>query len=141
MKGLVWELTSAMYDNTQINKLKVMIGEELPSDFAECLLKNNAGYPTPNVFDTKLGTQHIFNNLLPFDESEDENIFKVYRFISEETEREDILPFARDSFGNYICFDFSENPSTVVFWQHETNDIDAVCKSFTDLINMLYEAK
>jgi hypothetical protein len=138
MNGLIWELTSALTDKMQINKLKTIVGEKLPSDFIECLLINNAGYPTPNVFDTASGQQHIFNNLLPLDESEDENIFKVFRFITEETNREDILPFARDSFGNYICFDFSTDLPSIVFWRHETNDFEYISKSFMDLLNMLH---
>jgi len=138
MKDLVWELGSRLNSSTQINKLNAMVGGMLPSDYISCVLDNNTGYPSLNVFETQLGTQHIFNNLLSLDESNDENIFKVYQFISEETGRKNILPFARDSFGNYICFDFSENPAVVVFWQHETNDIDFVCNSFADLLCMLH---
>ena len=141
MKGLVWELASKLNDNTQIDKLNGMVGGLLPSDYIDCVLENNAGYPSLNTFENQTGTQHVFNNLLPLDDSEDENIFNIYLFISEETERKDILPFARDSFGNYICFDFSGHPATVVFWNHETNDIDIVCESFTDLINMLHKAE
>jgi hypothetical protein len=139
MNGLVWELTSALTENMLINKLTTIVGRVLPSDFIECLLDNNAGYPKPNVFETKQGIQHISNNLLPLDESEDENIFKIHQFISEETEREDIFPFARDSFGNYICFNLGEAPALVVFWRHETNDFEDVAKSFSDLLNMLHE--
>ena len=141
MKDIVWELASKLSDNSQIDKLNARIVGILPSDYISCVLYNNAGYPSLNVFETQLGTQHIFNNLLSLDESDDENVFKVYQFISEETDRKDILPFARDSFGNYICFDYREIPVSVVFWNHETNSLDAVAKTFTDLINMLHKSE
>ena len=138
MKELVWELSNKLNDRTQIVKLEEAIGKSLPLDYVNCVSENNRGYPSLKSFKTPKGGR-VFNYLLSLNEDEDDNIFKSYQYISEETERVDILPFARDPFGNYICFDFSKDPATIVFWDHEVRTIEDVCKSFTDLVNMLHD--
>jgi len=141
MDKLIWELTYKLSDDTKIKDLEKIAGISLPSDYIDCVLENNEGYPSLKVFKTQRGVKHIFNNLLSLDESEDENVFKTYQFIFEEMERKDIIPFARDSFGNYICFDFSESAGKVVFWDNETNTLDVVSETFTELIDMLSYAE
>lgn len=53
-----------------------------------------------------------------------------------------LVPFARDPFGNLLCFDYryNENNPKVVFFENESEKptIIPVCNSFTDLINRLY---
>lgn len=140
MKEIVWKLSNKLNDRTQIVKLEEVIGKSLPPDYVNCVSENNRGRPSRHAFETPKGVR-VFNNLLSLHEDENENIFKIYQYISEETERADILPFARDPFGNYICFDFSKDPASIVFWDHEVRTIEAVCKSFTDLVNMLHDAE
>jgi len=84
---------------------------------------------------------HTFSDLLSLNKSDDDNVFEVYETVSDRLDRKDILPFAADPFGNFLCFDFSENPAHIVFWNHEANLLDAVAKTFMELINMLHEAK
>ena len=54
-----------------------------------------------------------------------------------------VYPFARDPFGNLLCFDYrnsTESP-TVVFWDHEEENIKEaiypVCSTFTELLASL----
>ncbi|CJH30980.1 SMI1 / KNR4 family [Streptococcus pneumoniae] len=48
-----------------------------------------------------------------------------------------VYPFARDPFGNLLCFDYRNNPQspTVVFWDHEEEEMEEsiypVCSSVT----------
>ncbi len=46
-------------------------------------------------------------------------------------------------FGNFLCFDYRNNPSspTIVFWDHEEEDMEKaihpVCSTFTELLDSL----
>ena len=53
-----------------------------------------------------------------------------------------LIPFAEDSFGNLLCFDYSAEKS-IVFWNHEKNydkfkEATFVCSSFSSLIESLF---
>ncbi|MCL2797367.1 MAG: SMI1/KNR4 family protein [Firmicutes bacterium] len=136
MNELEWKVARPLVDKTPIEKFEKMIGAIMPNDYVECAVKNNAGYPVQEVFLTESGVEHVFNNLLSFDESKRMNIFKTYESARTVTGNKGLVPFASDSFGNYICFDFASG-AKVVFWDHETNKIDPVCSTFTELLAKL----
>ena len=137
MPTVTWQFIDKLEDDSPICKLEKAINVKLPSDYVNCVKENNAGFPSLKIFNTVQGTERVFSNLLSFNSDDDENIFNDYQFLLDETDRKDVLPFARDSFGNYICFDFSDNPIKVVFWNHENKTFDDVSNSFTELLNML----
>jgi len=98
------------------------------------------------------------NNLLLIQMEEEFGIAKLYDAVKMFMP-ENVIPFARDGFDNYICFDYRENESapTVVFWDYEKacieynnsgntgsslnydNAITYICDSFTELLDMLHE--
>ena len=137
MNELLWKITRPLTDESLIEKLETKICVKLPNDFIECVLKNNAGYPTLKSFKTGNGMEHVFNNLLTFDENKGINIFNTYGNILIHTKNKLLLPFAEDPFGNYICFDFSKETVSIVFWYHETNQIEIVCGTFTEFLTKL----
>ena len=86
-----------------------------------------------------------FNNLLTFDLDSEYSILKIFSTLKSRLV-EKVFPFARDPFGNYICFDYrSGGDPTIVFWEHEAASIDndsaisKVCDSFSELLDMLEE--
>lgn len=141
MENITWKFGNKLDDATPVKKLENAINVSLPSDYVECASENNAGYPSLNVFETEQGEKRVFSDLLSLIESDDDNIFEVYETVSDRLDRQDILPFAADPFGNFLCFDFNTLPATVVFWNHESNTLEAVAKTFTELLNMLHETK
>lgn len=140
MNNITWKFGSKLEDATPIKALETAIKVSLPVDYVKCVSENNAGYPSLNVFETEQGEKHIFSDLLSLIESDDDNVYEVYKSVSNRLDRQDIVPFAADPFGNFLCFDFSETPTSIVFWNHEVNRLNAVAKSFTNLINMLQGA-
>lgn len=80
----------------------------------------NGGYPEPNLFEYDNEAQGIFNDLISFT-NPDLNMSMIYEYSKEELP-ERIVPFGRDPFGNFLCFDYrsmQENP-TIVFYDHES---------------------
>lgn len=102
----------------------------------------NGGYPEPNLFEYDNEAQGIFNDLISFT-NPDLNMSMIYEYSKEELP-ERIVPFGRDPFGNFLCFDYrsmQENP-TIVFYDHESEveeeKIIYVCDTFTQLLSELY---
>src|SRR5690606_3082757 len=106
-------------------------------------LKNNSGTPMPYSYDFEGRKGAVFDRLLSHDPNSPSYIVSTYNAVKDRLPK-GIYPFAEDTFGNLICFDYREdmeNPS-IVFWDHERPDhknIFPVCSSFTDLLNKLYE--
>ena len=72
----------------------------------------------------------------------DPDVFKFYQYFSEK-----LIPFGDTGGGDFICFDYRDNPQTdnppVVLWCHDANDsegrISFIANNFEEFINMLHE--
>lgn len=137
MSKLTWKVSRPLSDKHQIKKLEEILGVTMPDDYIECVMKNNAGYPSLKIFTTDVENEHVFNNLLTFDESKSVNIFNTYKSVLAASGNKELLPFAEDPFGNYICFDFSESSVKIVYWEHETQKTETVCTTFTEFLAKL----
>ncbi|ENQ3104922.1 SMI1/KNR4 family protein, partial [Bacillus cereus] len=144
MGEITWLFTDKSVDEKTISKVEQSFGIKFPQDYKECVIKYNGGYPKPDNFDFSDEGEGeggaVFNNLLSF--TGDFSIEAIYEF-SKESLQKGIIPFARDPFGNLICFDYrqSNNEPTVVFFDHEEqgeNSIELICNTFTELLNKLY---
>lgn len=138
MSELTWKLAKPLANDTAIKKLEKIIERSLPTDYVECVMKNNAGYPSLKKFDTVSSAAHICNNLLSFDEKKEVNIFNIYESLVASTGNKMLLPFAADPFGNYVCFDFLGETVKVVFWLHETDETELICATFAGFAANLY---
>lgn len=142
-----WISAQKLINKVNVAEIEELLGIKLPEDFVTCALKNNGGYPVPNMFYSKNGKEEIFNNLLSFDSSNPVYMLNTYNSVKDRL-IERIYPFAEDPGGNLICFDYREsnllNPK-VVLWDHEVahkfpeKAISYVCNTFTELLNSLHE--
>ncbi len=121
-----------------IEKVSRMLNVDFPVDFLSVIKKYDAGYPCPDSV-TVDGNDESVNNLVSFMEGDSSFILDII----EETENfkeSNLIPIAEDSFGNLFCYDFSEENSKIVFWDHEINNSKKfVCNSFTELLQMLHD--
>jgi hypothetical protein len=94
--------------------------------------------PGLTLFDLENEKEKVFDSLIDFSLSKKNNVIEVYKNL-ENNDVKNIIPFGEDGFGNYICFQFKspENPN-VVFFNHETGDIQTIANSFKEFINILY---
>ncbi|PED08598.1 SMI1/KNR4 family protein [Bacillus pseudomycoides] len=125
----------------EIQQVEQYFDIKFPIDFVECVKKYNGGYPRPKIFDIPEQDENVFNNLLTFDLESEYSIIQRYESIKDRLV-DKVYPFGRDSFGNFLCFDYRNTPEapTVVFWEHEEDmekAIYPVCSAFQELLNSL----
>jgi cell wall assembly regulator SMI1 len=131
-----WRMTEGPLEASVIASVEERLGVIFPDDYKACVKLNNGGYPLPDSFGGEDGDALVFNNLISFTSS----YLNMGMYVSEFKENR-ILPFARDPFGNHICFDYrhtDQNPS-VVFWDQEEGEdfMEPVCDTFTGLLEQL----
>jgi hypothetical protein len=61
-----------------------------------------------------------------------ENVYSAFKVLKEIDSK--LLPFANDPAGNLICYDGSE----VVYWHHETDEIETIANSVSEFFDRLY---
>lgn len=125
-----------------INKAEELLKIKYPLYYKNIVLSYNRGVPRPNQFIVS-NTERVFNRLLSITEDVELNVFSVYE-IMKENGLSNLIPFASDPFGNYICFDYMSEDINIVFVDMEkiyNNKIykgDYVCKNIEDLFNSIY---
>lgn len=103
--GLIkWIFTEGPLEEIKIDEVEKSFGFNLPDDYKQCVIENNGGFPEPNIFDCDDGRiEAVFNNLISYT-NKDLNIKMFTEFLSQK-----IFPFAKDPFGNLLCFDYRYN--------------------------------
>jgi hypothetical protein len=134
-----WLFKDPPVEEEKITEIEKLYGVILPYDYKECIKENNGGFPEPNIFDCDdESIEKVFNNLISFT---DENV--NIRMFQEFSSGSSLFPFAKDPFGNLICFDYRESNESpkVVFLNFEESgetSITLICDSFTMLLDRLY---
>ncbi|MCK6075296.1 SMI1/KNR4 family protein [Paenibacillus silvae] len=140
MARVEWIQSDGPISEELIKEVEQYFGVEFPIDYKECIKEFNGGYPEPDVFNINDESDAIFSCLLSYTE-EGANIITLYEITSEFLPSK-IIPFARDPFGNLICFDYrSEKEPSIIFFDHEEHSHEAIfpiCRTFTELIDSLY---
>ena len=115
-----------------------------PKSFVEIVMQYDGGSPESMNYNTTKTDGRVFNNLISFDQEQQSSIWYMIEDNSKgEIEwnidglRWQYIPFAEDPFGNFICFD--RNDDHIVFWDHETCEIEDVAVNFTKFVDSLYE--
>lgn len=143
--NIIWKFPKEVPSEQDIKNVEEKFNITFPLDYIECIKINNGARPKPKTFDFDGHKENIFSSLLSIRSKDKENILEVYEWIKDRLP-DNVYPFAKDPFGNYICFKYekSENNSYIVFWNHEkANDnkqssIDFICKDFKSLLEKLY---
>ncbi len=106
---------------------------KFPEELKKFIIEYNGA--TPEKYNFMLGnSEKVFGAVLSFNkgESDTDTIFTALECIDDK----DILPFAIDPFGNYICYSIPEKK--VVFYEHETNNIISTKYDLSSFIKALY---
>ncbi|ANP80092.1 1,3-beta-glucan synthase regulator [Bacillus sp. B25(2016b)] len=145
MNNITWiNVSEKKVTDEQIEQLEEYFGIKFPNDFIECVKKYDGGYPTPDTFNIPNQDEDSLNNLLTLDSERKISMLQTYNSIKDRLV-DKVYPFARDPFGNLLCFDYRNNPQspTVVFWDHEEEEMEEsiypVCSSFAELLDSLYD--
>ncbi|HAB60196.1 MAG TPA: SMI1/KNR4 family protein [Lachnospiraceae bacterium] len=132
--------------DNEIKYVEDIFSIEFPEDYINCIKNNDGAYPVPDTFYIE-NNEETLNNLLSLHKDNESYLLRVYQNVIDRI-LEKIIPFARDPFGNLLCFDYRNNGQPIiVFWDHEKafNDkekaITFICNTFAELLNMLHESQ
>jgi cell wall assembly regulator SMI1 len=112
-------------NDAELDAVETRLGLKFPNEYRSFLKKWNGGRPVPKVFSfTERGhvTESPIAWFFAVYDGQYENFEREYRTYKVIAKRlpENLIPIARDSFGNLICISSggAENGS-IVFWDHE----------------------
>jgi len=134
MAKLKWSYVKPLKEQDLISNFEKAHNLKIPKDLKQCIFINNGGRPNLNVFDTAKTGERVFKTLLSFNEDDTENIYKIFPIFGNNTQ---LLPFASDPSGNFICVNLQTN--NIVLWLHETNEKELIASSFEEFLDKLYD--
>ena len=118
-----------------------------PKEYKEIVLQYNraTAIPSPCCIYVS-GKERVFVRLLSINTEDRMNIYNFSEIV-DTNKKGKIIAFGEDPFGNYWCFDYSNNSvePNIVFWDHEeayTNpgyNPDFICDSFLDFLGSFQE--
>ena len=129
----VWKYKIELKDSEAFSKVEKLRGIHIPEELKNFIKEHNAAQPSKYHFMVD-SIERVFGAVLSFDEEEKE-ADKVYPAL-EAIGNKNLLPFAVDPFGNFICYALDKNE--VVFWDHETEDVTSTGKNLEQFIENLY---
>ncbi|MBF8982604.1 SMI1/KNR4 family protein [Lutibacter sp. B2] len=136
-----WKFVKDKPSLEDINNVENKFNVKLPLDYIECIKEKNGGRPRPKTFDFDEHKEMVFSSLLSIMEKDKENVIDVYEWIKDRLP-DNTYPFAKDSFGNYICFKYEEENTYIVFWDHEKSNKEEsnkfICETFEEFLNKSY---
>jgi hypothetical protein len=130
---IIWKYKIDVKDQNVFSEIEKERGVVFPEELREFIIENNGS--TPSRYNFMLKTQEkVFGAVLSFnrDETDVDSVFTALRSVEEKN----LMPFAIDPFGNYICYSFCDGK--IVFWNHETESTVSTGRSLCEFIESLY---
>lgn len=127
-----WNYKIDLVDKAVFAEIEKERGIVIPEELKNIIVEGNAATPEKYKF-TVGSTERVLGAILSFNkgEKDTDTVFTALEVI----EDKNLLPFAIDSFGNYICLELKSGE--VVFWDHETGNTfstgDKIERFFTKL--------
>ncbi|QKG84463.1 SMI1/KNR4 family protein [Kroppenstedtia pulmonis] len=144
MNKINWKYDEGLVGEKAVKKTEELLNTRLPEDFKKIATENDCGVPHPGRYSFNDGVM-VFGQLFSIDPKRDNNIVEVTRIgRSEHGMSDNIVAFADDPAGNFLCFDYSQLNNgypAIIFWDHEIEggDPETICSTFTELLNMFHE--
>ena len=126
---LEWKYVAPL-DKDQVAKIEAHFGFSLPEDYKASLETCNRGKPTLERFDTEREKECVLDYMVDLEAT---------IAIAQAIPPDNLIPIATDPFGNFIAFKISDGRiDSVVFWDHERDEISNLSGSFTEFLAKLY---
>jgi cell wall assembly regulator SMI1 len=147
--------TGPTLNESTLARFEKHLGNQLPHDYREFLLKSNGGQPTDDLSfafteDGKPSGSVVSEFYSLAEESERITLQKgIDTFVKRNRMPAWFLPVADDAFGNQICLSLAkENFGSVFFWDHEREpdvsdecgsmlNVSLIARSFSEFLNLL----
>ncbi len=128
-----WKYKIDLIDVGVFKEIEKNRGVTIPSSLKDFICNCNAA--TPEKYNFMINSsEKVFGAVLSYNKNEQDtdSVFTALDVIKDKN----LIPFAIDPFGNYICLDIDND--TVVFWDHEMNEVYSSDKSLEAFIDSLY---
>lgn len=136
MNNIIWKRVKPLGQFNSINNFEQEYEITLPDNLKEFIIANNGGRPNLDIIKTSDGNELEIKALLSFNKEDIENIYKVIDYFKGEFNGK-IVPIATEPSGNYFCIDLTNN--SIVYWEHETNELIFIAKDLVEFLNCLYK--
>ena len=130
---ITWKYKIDVADAAVFAEVEKERGITFPEELKALILEANAATPSKHLF--MVGTaERVLGAVLSFNhnESDTDSIFTALNAVEERN----LLPFAIDPFGNYICYTLKDGQ--IVFWDHETDGVTSTGLGLQTFLASLY---
>jgi len=128
----MWSYVKPLACETVVSDFERDNDVEFPEDLKSCLVQNNGGRPSRNLFDIeRRSKENVFKALLSFNKSDVETIYMAFPVPKE---GQKLIPFASTPSGDLICM----RDNAIVLYSHETGGVEKIADSFKELLSKLY---
>jgi len=130
---IIWKYKIDLLDESVFDEIGNERSITIPTELKKLIKVGNAATPSNCKFMVGVN-ERVLGAILSFNKGEPDTdtVFTALKTVNDRN----LLPFAIDPFGNYICYDV--NKSIVVFWNHETNEISSTGKDLGQFLESLY---
>ena len=136
IRDLKWKYIKPLEDKKRINYIEKKCNFSIPEQLKEYIINYNGGIPSINVFDSLNTKENLFGALISYNKSDSFNIDIVLEIFYNNYRNRDLLPFADDGCGNFICINIKT--LEIVYFLHETEEIEFLSDNFNSFIECLY---
>ena len=126
-----WKYVIAVSTENIFEEIEKAYTVNFSNELKKFILAHNAASPEKYHFVVN-GIERVFGAVLSVNKGEEDvdTIYTAFRIMN----KKEMIPFAIDPFGNYICCLNNE----VLFWEHETENIISTGLDFSSFIESLY---
>ena len=127
MMEMIWKYKIELKDLQAFEEVETLRGIHIPEELKSFVTEHNAA--TPSLYHFMVGsTERVFGAVLSFDKTETEadTVYPALEAIKDKN----LLPFAIDPFGNYICYQLDRN--------HESDEVTSTGKGLDEFAESLY---
>lgn len=132
-----WRYIKPLATENLIPDAEEKLGYNFVESYIDFVKKYNGSRPPVSIFRTSTSQERTIKSFLSFNLTDVENIIKLNSGISELSTQ--LVAFAIDNFGNYICFD--KHNDAVVFLDFESGETEFIDKTFSDFLQKIDSQK
>lgn len=136
IRDLKWKYIKPLEDKKIINYIEEKCNFSIPKQLKEYIMNYNAGIPSINIFDSLNNKENLFGALISYNKSDSFNIDIVLEIFYNNYGNRNLLPFADDGCGNFICINIKT--FEIVYFLHETEKVEFISENFDSFIESLY---
>ncbi len=130
---IIWKYKIDVADESVFAVVEKERGITFPVDLKALILEANAATPSKHLFMAG-AVEHVLGAVLSFNRNEPDtdSVFTALNAV----EDRNLLPFAIDPFGNYLCYALQDG--RIVFWDHETDGVTSTGLGLQAFLESLY---